>query len=191
MQNFKQPCLGKFGKDIWKTSPDNKSKTKPGQAPKHQRPPGGATAYYSATTLLISPFLEREIPAVLLKDSPQLLRPSQSSAKWGWDNPVEGRWNYSAVVRRRTSIVLRLLKYSMVHEDSVCEHTLHSGCWKNSGLKIGFSFYSYSLNTRLILGLYPALEHLHLLIFSGAAAFPQLKDVPCQKKMVYANCWCL
>lgn len=138
-----------------------------------------------------SNFLERKMPSVLPKDSLQLLRPSWSSAKQGWDNPGEGRWDNSAVVCRGSSTVLRLLKRSMDYEDSVCEFTLHSGCWMNSGLKIGFSFYSFILHTRLILGLYPALEHLHLLIFSGAAAFPPLKDTPCQKKMVYANCWCL
>lgn len=63
----------------------------------------------------------------------------------------------------------------------LCEYTSHSGCWMNSGLKRGFSLYSFTLHTRLILGLYPALEHLHLLIFSRAGAFPPLKDAPCQK----------
>lgn len=56
--------------------------------------------------------------------------------------------------------MLRLVRCSMDYEDSLHEYTLHSGCWMNSGLKIGFSFYSYTLNIRLILGLYPAVELL-------------------------------
>lgn len=134
-------------------------------------------------------FLEREIPSVEPKDSLQLLRPSWSSAKQRWDNPGEGRWDNSAVVGRGSSIVHRLLSAPWIMR--FLSVNLHSGCWMNSVLKVGISCYSFILHTRLILGLYPALEHLHLLIFRGAAAFPLLKDAPCQKKMVYTNCWCL
>lgn len=181
LQYFKQWCLGKFRSSCSEIISE-KVKNPTWISTKEPKASTKTTDYYPATTLLSSP--ELSILAIHSSwDHHGLLQSGDG---------IEERWDSSSVLFRGTSTLIALCKDCSGARCIMRTPTMNILYIRvNSGLKIGSSFYSCTLNTRLILGLGPALEHLHLLIYSRAAAFPLLKDTPCQTKLVFANCLCL
>lgn len=178
LQYFKQWCSGKFRSSCSEIISE-KVKNPTWTSTKESK---ACTDYYPATTLLSPP--ELSILAIHnCWDHHGLLQSGGG---------IERRWDSSSVLFRGNSTVIALCKDCSGAQCIMRTPTMNILYIQvNSGLKIGSSFYSCTLNSRLILGLCSALEHLHLLIYSRAAAFPLLKDTPCQTKLVYANCLCL